>query len=80
MGTLHTSVRTLFSKKKLRLKKSTLEACSLGLSVVVEVLVQNSSVNYEMNLMSLINLSLVYSYCSNLVSNHDLIRLIRFVS
>ena len=80
MGTLHTSVRTLFSKKKLRLKKSTLEECSLGSSVVVEVLVQNSSVNYEMNLMSLINSSLEHVYCSNLVPNHSLIRLIIFVS
>ena len=30
--------------------------------------------------MSLINSSLEYVYCSNLVSNHVLIRLIRFVS
>ena len=37
-------------------------------------------VNYETNLMSLINPSLAYVYCSNLVSNHVLISLIRFVS
>ena len=36
--------------------------------------------NYEMNLMSLINLSLEHVYCSNLVSNHSLIMLIRFIS
>ena len=33
-----------------------------------------------MNLLRLINPSLAYGYCSNLVSNHSLIRLIRFVS
>ena len=41
-------------------------------------------VNYETNLMLLINPSLehVYcsNYCSNLVYNHNLLRLIRFVS
>ena len=33
-----------------------------------------------MNLLRLINISLAHVYCSNLVSNHGLIRLIRFVS
>ena len=33
-----------------------------------------------LNLMSLINPSLEYVYCSNLVSNNAIIRLIRFVS
>ena len=36
-------------------------------------------VNRETNLMSLINPLLAYVYCSNLVSNHGLIRFIRFV-
>jgi len=33
-----------------------------------------------MNLMSLTNSSLTYVYCSNLVSNYDIIRFIRFVA
>ena len=37
-------------------------------------------VNYETNLLKLINLSLAYVYCSNLLSNYGLIRLKRFVS
>ena len=47
---------------------------------VLNIDLHNSSINYETNLLKLINLSLVNVYCSNLVSNHSLIRLIRFIS
>jgi hypothetical protein len=40
----------------------------------------NPSVLRKMNLLSLINPSLTYVYCSILLSNHKLIRLKRFVS
>ena len=47
---------------------------------LITKLITDLDVNYETNLMSLINPSLDYIYCSNLVPNHVLIRPIRFVS
>ena len=41
---------------------------------------QNPSVIHETNLVSLINPSLAYIYCSTTLSNHRLIRLKKFVS
>ena len=41
---------------------------------------QNPSVLYETNLLSLINPLLAYIYCSITLSNHGLIRLKKFVS
>jgi hypothetical protein len=41
---------------------------------------QNPSIIRETNLLSLINASLAYIYCSTTLSNHGLIRLKKFVS
>jgi hypothetical protein len=50
-----------------------------GVRILIKKL-QNPSVIRETNLLSLINLSLAYIYCSTTLSNHELIRLKKFVS
>ena len=58
-------------------RASPLVKYKLIIKLIVEL-----SVNYEMNLLKLINPSLAHvycsNYCSNLMSNYNLTRLIRF--
>jgi hypothetical protein len=46
---------------------------------ILGMFVHISSVNREMSLLNLINLSLLYVYCSTTSSNYELIRLKKFV-
>ena len=51
----------------------------VGIRILIKNKLQNPLVNHEMNLLNLINPSLAH-ICSTLLSNHELIRLKRFVS